>query len=67
MNPQGTSVFGFKHRANTRPPMTSSGVPTCGFRGKGEVVVFGRSYYEDILVMRVHRLARTAIGMVKTL
>jgi PPK2 family polyphosphate:nucleotide phosphotransferase len=56
MNPQGTSVFGFKQpnkdeaahdflwRAHHRAP------------GKGEVVVFNRSYYEDVLVVRVHKL-----------
>ena len=56
MNPQGTFVFGFKQpskyeaahdflwRAHLRAP------------GKGEVVVFNRSYYEDVLVVRVHEL-----------
>jgi len=56
MNPQGTFVFGFKQpskdeaahdflwRAHLRTP------------GKGEVVIFNRSYYEDVLVVRVHKL-----------
>jgi PPK2 family polyphosphate:nucleotide phosphotransferase len=56
MNPQGTSVFGFKQpskdeaahdflwRAHLRAP------------GKGEVAVFNRSHYEDVLVVRVHKL-----------
>lgn len=56
MNPQGTAVFGFKQpskaeaahdflwRAHQRTP------------GKGEVVIFNRSYYEDVLVVRVHKL-----------
>jgi PPK2 family polyphosphate:nucleotide phosphotransferase len=56
MNPQGTSVFGFKQpskieaahdflwRAHRRTP------------GKGEIVVFNRSHYEDVLVVRVHKL-----------
>ena len=56
MNPQGTFVFGFKQpskeeaahdflwRAHSRAP------------GKGEVVIFNRSYYEDVLVVRVHKL-----------
>jgi PPK2 family polyphosphate:nucleotide phosphotransferase len=56
MNPQGTSVFGFKQpnkleaardflwRAHMRAP------------GKGEVVIFNRSHYEDVLVVRVHKL-----------
>jgi PPK2 family polyphosphate:nucleotide phosphotransferase len=56
MNPQGTFVFGFKQpskdeashdflwRAHLRAP------------GKGEVVIFNRSHYEDVLVVRVHEL-----------
>ncbi|WP_316175583.1 MULTISPECIES: polyphosphate kinase 2 family protein [unclassified Bradyrhizobium] len=61
MNPQGTSVFGFKQpsrdeaahdflwRAHLRTP------------GKGEVVVFNRSYYEDVLVVRVHKLVPESV------
>ena len=61
MNPHGTGVLGFKlpsavevahdflWRAQQRAP------------GKGEVVVFNRSHYEDVLVMRVHRLAPKAV------
>lgn len=56
MNPQGTFVWGFKQpsayerahdflwRAHLRAP------------GKGEVVIFNRSHYEDVLVTRVHDL-----------
>jgi PPK2 family polyphosphate:nucleotide phosphotransferase len=61
MNPQGTSVFGFKQpsraeaahdflwRAHRRTP------------GKGEVVGFNRSYYEDVLVVRVHKLVPQSV------
>src|SRR6516162_4211690 len=61
MNPQGTSVFGFKQpskleashdflwRAHPRTP------------GKGEVVIFNRSHYEDVLVVRVHRLVHKSV------
>jgi PPK2 family polyphosphate:nucleotide phosphotransferase len=56
MNPQGISVSGFKKpsqeeaahdflwRAHLRAP------------AKGQVVVFNRSHYEDVLVVRVHEL-----------
>jgi PPK2 family polyphosphate:nucleotide phosphotransferase len=56
MNPQGTFVFGFKQpskeeaahdflwRAHRRAP------------SKGEVAIFNRSHYEDVLVVRVHKL-----------
>jgi PPK2 family polyphosphate:nucleotide phosphotransferase len=55
MNPQGTSVVGFKRpnqveaahdflwRAHQRAP------------AKGDVVIFNRSHYEDVLVVRVHK------------
>ena len=61
MNPQGTSVVGFKQpnkveashdflwRAHPRTP------------GKGEVVIFNRSHYEDVLVVRVHRLVPKSV------
>jgi PPK2 family polyphosphate:nucleotide phosphotransferase len=61
MNPQGTSVFGFKQpdkyeaardflwRAHLRTP------------GKGEVAIFNRSYYEDVLVVRVHKLVPRSV------
>ena len=61
MNPQGTFVFGFKQpskeeaahdflwRAHLRAP------------GKGEVVVFNRSHYEDVLVVRVHKLVSHSV------
>ena len=61
MNPQGTFVFGFKQpsreevahdfiwRAHLRAP------------SKGEVVIFNRSHYEDVLVVRVHKLVPESV------
>ena len=61
MNPQGTFVFRFKQpsreeaahdflwRAHARAP------------GKGEVAVFNRSHYEDVLVVRVHKLVPQSV------
>jgi PPK2 family polyphosphate:nucleotide phosphotransferase len=61
MNPQGTLVFGFKQpskdeiahdflwRAHLRAPR------------KGEVVIFNRSHYEDVLVVRVHQLVPESV------
>ena len=60
MNPQGTTSVCFKQpgkeelahdflwRAHLRAP------------GKGEVVIFNRSHYEDVLVVRVHKLVPRA-------
>jgi PPK2 family polyphosphate:nucleotide phosphotransferase len=61
MNPQGVFVYGFKQpskeesahdflwRAHQRAP------------GKGEVVIFNRSHYEDVLVVRVHKLVAESV------
>jgi PPK2 family polyphosphate:nucleotide phosphotransferase len=61
MNPQGTAVFGFKQpskeelahdflwRVHARTP------------AKGEVVIFNRSHYEDVLVVRVHNLVPKSV------
>ena len=61
MNPQGTVVFGFKEptaeelahdflwRVHRRTP------------GKGQITIFNRSHYEDVLVVRVHKLVPKSI------
>jgi len=61
INPQGTSVYGFKQpskvesdhdflwRAHQRAP------------GKGEIAIFNRSHYEDVLVVRVHELVPRSV------
>jgi PPK2 family polyphosphate:nucleotide phosphotransferase len=61
MNPQGTSVYAFKQpsqlelahdflwRAHLRAP------------SKGELVIYNRSHYEDVLVVRVHDLTPEAV------
>jgi len=56
MNPQGTSVVGFKQPSREEAAhdfLWRSHVRT---PEKGEVVIFNRSYYEDVLVVRVHKL-----------
>jgi PPK2 family polyphosphate:nucleotide phosphotransferase len=65
MNPQGTWVFGFKQpsqleaahdflwRAHMRAP------------GKGQVVIFNRSHYEDVLVVRVHKFVPKAVWSIR--
>jgi PPK2 family polyphosphate:nucleotide phosphotransferase len=61
LNPQGASVYAFKQpnhfeaahdflwRVHLRTP------------AKGDVVIFNRSHYEDVLVVRVHQLVRKAV------
>jgi PPK2 family polyphosphate:nucleotide phosphotransferase len=56
MNPQGTRVHGFK--APSKEEMTHDFLWRIHGQtpAKGEVVIFNRSHYEDVLVVRVHNL-----------
>jgi PPK2 family polyphosphate:nucleotide phosphotransferase len=56
MNPQGTSVVGFKQPSKYEAAHDFLWRAHLHTPGKGEVVVFNRSYYEDVLVVRVHKL-----------
>jgi PPK2 family polyphosphate:nucleotide phosphotransferase len=56
MNPQGTSVFGFKQPSRDEAAHDFLWRAHRCAPGKGEVVVFNRSHYEDVLVVRVHNL-----------
>jgi PPK2 family polyphosphate:nucleotide phosphotransferase len=61
MNPQGTAVYGFQQpsreelahdflwRAHLRTP------------ARGQVVIFNRSHYEDVLIVRVHNLVPRSV------
>ena len=40
---------------------TFCGAFICARRGKGEVVIFNRSHYEDVLVVRVHKLVPQSV------
>jgi len=56
MNPQGTSVFGFKQPSNEELAHDFLWRAHQRVPGKGEVAIFNRSHYEDVLVVRVHKL-----------
>lgn len=61
MNPQGTKTFGFKEP--TREELAHDflwRVHRCT-PGKGEVTIFNRSHYEDVLVARVHKLVPRSV------
>ena len=65
LNPQGTEVYSFKQpsseeldhdylwRVHNRTPE------------RGRIGIFNRSYYEDVLVVRVHNLAKPLMGSEK--
>ena len=56
MNPQGTSVFGFKQPSTVEAAHDFLWRAHQHAPGRGEVVIFNRSHYEDVLVVRVHGL-----------
>ena len=61
MNPQGTSVFGFKQPSKDEAAHDFLWRSHLRTPGKGEVVIFNRSYYEDVLVVRVHKLVPKSV------
>jgi len=61
MNPQGTFVFGFKQPTKEEAAHDFLWRAHLHTPGKGEVVIFNRSYYEDVLVVRVHKLVPDSV------
>jgi PPK2 family polyphosphate:nucleotide phosphotransferase len=61
MNPQGTFVFGFKQPSKDEADHDFLWRAHLHTPGKGEVVIFNRSYYEDVLVVRVHKLVADSV------
>jgi PPK2 family polyphosphate:nucleotide phosphotransferase len=56
MNPQGTRVADFKEPAKAELAHDFLWRVHAHAPGRGEVVLFNRSHYEDVLVVRVHKL-----------
>src|SRR5215831_9844376 len=61
MNPQGTFVFGFKQPSKLEAAHDFLWRAHLRVPGKGEVVIFNRSHYEDVLVVRVHQLVDRSV------
>src|SRR5271167_1529071 len=61
MNPQGTSVFSFKQPSKLEAAHDFLWRAHLHTPGKGGVVIFNRSHYEDVLVVRVHKLDTEAV------
>ena len=57
MNPQGTRVIGFKGPSAEERDHDFLWRIHPHAPGRGTVAIFNRSYYEDVLVVRVHKLA----------
>jgi len=61
MNPQGTSVFGFKQPSKEEAAHDFLWRAHRHTPGKGEVVIFNRSHYEGVLVVRVHNVVPKSV------
>jgi PPK2 family polyphosphate:nucleotide phosphotransferase len=61
VNPQGTSVIGFKQPSPREAAHDFLWRVHQHTPGKGEIVIFNRSHYEDVLVVRVHKLVPKSV------
>ena len=61
MNPQGTTVTGFKQPTEAELAHDFLWRVHPHAPGRGQVAVFNRSHYEDVLVVRVHKLVPKAV------
>ncbi|MEY3786659.1 MAG: hypothetical protein RIQ94_1587 [Pseudomonadota bacterium] len=61
MNPQGTKVFGFKQPSKDEATHDFLWRAHLRVPSKGDITIFNRSYYEDVLVVRVHNLVEKKI------
>jgi PPK2 family polyphosphate:nucleotide phosphotransferase len=61
MNPQGTSVFGFKQPSRDEAAHDFLWRTHLRAPAKGEIVIFNRSHYEDVLVVHVHNLVEKSV------
>jgi PPK2 family polyphosphate:nucleotide phosphotransferase len=61
MNPQGVSVYNFKQPTSVELAHDFLWRVHPCVPGKGEVSIFNRSHYEDVLVVRIHKLVPTPV------
>ena len=54
INPQGCEVFSFKQPSAEELEHDFLWRTTCRLPGRGRIGIFNRSYYEEVLVVRVH-------------
>ena len=55
VNPQGCQVYSFKAPTETELQHDFLWRTTCSLPERGHIGIFNRSYYEEVLVVRVHR------------
>ena len=63
VNPQGCQVFRFKHPSATELERDFLWRSTRDLPERGRIGIFNRSYYEEVLIVRVHRNILHAEGL----
>lgn len=64
VNPQGCEVYSFKHPSATELEHDFLWRTTCKLPERGRIGIFNRSYYEEVLIVRVHRDILKGEGLV---
>ena len=54
VNPQGCQVFSYRHPSATELQHDFLWRTTCDLPERGRIGIFNRSYYEEVLIVRVH-------------
>ena len=63
VNPQGCQVFSFKHPSPTELQHDFLWRTTRNLPERGRIGIFNRSYYEEVLIVRVHRVILLSEGL----
>jgi len=63
VNPQGCQVFSFKHPSGEELQHDFLWRTTRNLPERGKIGIFNRSYYEEVLIVRVHRELLLAEGL----
>ena len=63
VNPQGCQVFSFKHPSDAELEHDFLWRTTRDLPPRGKIGIFNRSYYEEILIVRVHRELLSGEGL----
>src|SRR5271163_209535 len=63
VNPQGCDVFSFKHPSPTELKHDFLWRTTRDLPERGKIGIFNRSYYEEVLIVRVHSEILSAEGL----
>ena len=66
VNPQGCQVFSFKHPSATELQHDFLWRTTRDLPERGRIGIFNRSYYEEVLIVRVHRELLVGEGLPDT-